>query len=405
MMQETRSGRTGNGVLWGTSIGSFLIFLVMERRLFMRYVNETELQLAVVGILFGATMLSIFGGRALSTRWLALAIFTSAVILALSWFLLFYDLAPVELDNENAEMWWALYLQIVMMTVQIAVLPILLIEWTRRCSAVDMEGRGRDINEAGLTTVAVIVAGSVAGAAGLLSEFGDRWSVLVGCIASAATAVCTVAVHGHAMGDPGRDRIANKPGASDANLFFRDAMVTLLIGIPGFSMMARDAFQFPTLSYTGASLAAFGVVYALVSHVRRQPGALAVLEGNLIALFVACTWMMIYLYMHGMTADLVSGLPEFIIGFALGYFWTRVMHVGEGIPYPKGFPDIPRRGVGQDATGKLVAFLHVFLLGVSVAFAINAGDPETIKYVYPAALAIAGVDMLLWTISALRHKA
>jgi hypothetical protein len=405
MMQGTRSGRAGNGVLWGTSIGSFLIFMVLERRLFMRYLNETELQLAVVGILFGAAILSLFGGRALPTRWLALTIFTSAVILALSWFLVFYDLAAVELDNENSTMAWVLYLQVVMLTIQIAVLPILLIEWTRRCSSVDPEGRDRCIDEVGLTVVALAVAGFVAGAAGLVSELGDRWPVLIGCIASAATAACTVVVHGHANVDPGRARLANGPGASDANLFFRGAMITMLIGIPGFSMMERDAFQFPTLFYTGTSLAAFGIVHALVEHVRKKPGDLAVLEGNLIVVFLATTWLMLYLYMRGMTADLVSGLPEFITGFALGYFWTRIMHVGEGIPYPKGFPDIKRRGIGQDATGKFVAFLHVFLLGVSVAFAINAVDPETIQYVYPAALVIASVAMLMWTISALRYKA
>jgi hypothetical protein len=404
-MQGTQSSRVGNGALWGTAIGSFLVLLVLERRIFLRYVNETELQLAFLGIVFAVAILAIFGGRALPARFLALAIMICATILALSWFLVFFNLADIELHYEDADMAWVLYLQIVMMTIQVAILPILLIEWTRRCRAVGAEGRSPVTNEASLSMVALIVAGSVAIVAGLVSELGDQWPVLVGCISSAATAMCIVVVHGRATIDPGRGRPGNGPGASDANLFFRDAMMTIAIGIPGYSMMERDLFLFPTLLFTGSSLAAFGVVHALVAHARKRPGALAVLEGNLIALFIAAFWMMLYLYMHGMSADLVSGLPEFIIGFALGYFWTRVIHVGEGIHYPKGFPAIHRRGIGQDATGKLVAFLLILLLGVSVAISINAVDPETIQYVYPAALVIAGVDMFLWTISALRYKA
>ncbi len=147
------------------------------------------------------------------------------------------------------------------------------------------------------------------------------------------------------------------------------------------------------------------MVHFLVARVRNKPGTLAVLEGIVIALFVAAILTMIYLYMYGMEAELVSGLPGFVTGFSLGYFWTRVVHVGEGIQYPKGFPDIPRRGIGQDATGKLVAFLLVFLLGVSIAFAISPVDPDSIQYLYPAALAITGVDMFLWTVSALKYKA
>ncbi len=326
-------------------------------------------------------------------------------ILALSWFLVFFNLAGIELHYADADMVWVLYLQVVMMTIQVAILPILLIEWTKRCRAVGAEGRSPAINEASLSMVALVVAGSVAVVAGLVSELGDQWPVLVGCISSAATGACIVVVHGRATIDPGRSRPGNEPGTSDANLFFRDAMMTLAIGIPGYSMMERDLFLFPTLLFTGSSLAAFGVVHALVAHVRKRPGALAVLEGNLIALFIVAFWMMIYLYIHSMTADLVSGLPEFLIGFALGYFWTRIIHVGEGFPYPKGFPDIPRHGIGQDATSKLVAFLLLLLLGVSVAISINAVDPESIQYVFPAALAIAGVDMFLWAISALKYKA
>nr|MDO8083375.1 hypothetical protein [Candidatus Sigynarchaeum springense] len=397
--------RAGNGVLWGTAIGSFLIFLVLERRVFMRYLDETGLQLALLIILFNAAVLAIFGGRRLPTRFLALAIFLHAIALAVAWFFIFFKLADVELQYGSPEMAWAMYAQVVMLTIQIAILPILLIEWTRRCSAAQDDGLVPGSNEAGMSLVALAVAGTLACVSGLVADLADQWAVLVGCIANAGTAAGVVVLHGHVTIDPARARIANEPSASDANLFFRDVIVTLAIAFPGYAMMERDEFLFPTLILTGSSLAIFSVVHYLAAHVRKKPGTLALLEGIGITMFTTAIMTMLYLYKHGMEADLVSGLPEFITGLGLGYFWTRVVHVGEGIRYPKGFPDIPRRGKGQDATAKLVTALLLLLLGVSVAFAINPVDPESIQYIYPVAVALAGVDLFLWTISALKYKA
>ncbi|MEX2754004.1 MAG: hypothetical protein Q6365_001330 [Candidatus Sigynarchaeota archaeon] len=396
--------RAGQGVLWGMAIGSFLIFLVLERRLFMRYVNETELQLAIVIILFNAAVGTILGSRALPTRFLAMVIFLNAIVLAFAWFFVVFKLADIELQYESTGMAWAMYTQIVMLTIQIVIMPILLIEWTRRYSAAQKEDLALGTNEAGMSVVALAVAGTLAFLSGIIAELADQWAVLVGCIASAGIAAGVVVLHGCVAIDPARARIVNGPCASDANLFFRDVITTLAIGFPGYAMMERDEFLFPVLVFTGFSMVAFGVAHFLVSHVRKKKGALAVLEGILITIFIFAFWTMIYLYQYGMTAQFISGLPEFITGFALGYFWTRVVHVGEGIQYPKGFPDIPRRGIGQDATAKLVTALLVMLLGVSVAFAISPVDPESIQYVYPVALAIAGLDLFLWTISALKYK-
>ncbi|MBN2150119.1 MAG: hypothetical protein JW839_01610 [Candidatus Lokiarchaeota archaeon] len=403
-MQGTPSTRAGNGVLWGTYISSFLIFLVMERRIFMRYLDDAVMEIAIVVVVFHAAVVAIFGGRALPTRFLALAILSSAVVLAFSWFLMFFMLADIELDYGSPEMAWAMYVQVVMLTIQIAVLPILLIEWTRRCRSTPTGAIVGGSNEAGLSIVALAVAGTLACVSGLAADLADQWAVLVGCLACAGTAASVVVLHGRMPADPGRAPLANDPGTSDANLFFRDVMLTLAIGFPGYAMMERDEFLFPTLFFAGACLAAFGVVHFLVARVRKRPGALAVLEGILIALFVATFWTMIYLYMHGMEADLIAGVPGFVTGFALGYFWTRIVHVGEGIQYPKGFPDIPRRGIGKDVTGKLVTFLLLFLLAVSVAFAISPVDPESIQYVYPVALALSSVDLFLWAVSAVKYK-
>jgi hypothetical protein len=400
-MQARISSRGGNGMLWGTVIASFLIFLVFERRIFMRYVDDTSMQFIVVGVLFAAALLSIFGGRALSTRWLAMAVFTSAIVLAMAWFVMFFNLAAVERDYNMSSMAWALYVQLVLLTLQIAVLPTLLIEWTRRCRIADTTRTG---TEATMSTISLIAGGAMAAVAGACSFMADHWVVLLACIYSTVTAFIIMLSLGRHVVESIANNITNDAGASDANLFFRDAMITFSIGILGYAMMARDSFYFSTLFYTGTSVAIFGITYAIAAHVRKRPGALAVLEGNLIALFIGALLLFIYLYMGGMQVPLNSGLPEFIIGFALGYFWTRVMHVGEGTSYPKAFARIPRRGLGLDATGKFVAFLFLFLLGVSVAFSINAVDPETIQYVYPAAIGIAATCMLLWTISAVKYK-
>lgn len=398
------STRAGNGVLWGTSIGTFLIFLVMERRLFMRYLNETGWLLAIAGIVLGAALLSIFGGRALPVRWLAVAILGNAVILALCWFLVFFDLPRVELGYADDATAWVRYVQIVMLVIHVASQPVLLIEWTRRCSIASNEGNALAGNDAILATVALIVAGSIAIIAGILAGVGNRWPVLVGSVASVVTSACVVAMHGRAVVDPAPRHVDNVPGRSDANLLFRDISITILASIPAFSMMARESFLFPTLVYTGTSIASFGIVHVLVARTRKGPGALAIIEGVLVAMYVVVMGMFLYLYQHDMTSSITSGVPEFITGFALGYFWTRVMHVGEGIEYPKGFPLIPRHGIGQDATAKFVAFLLVFLIGASVTITVNPVDPETIMYVYPAGLAIAVVDLLLWAVSASCYK-
>jgi hypothetical protein len=388
---------------WGLFTASFMIWLFFEKMVFENYFKKTWEYGVLALVLVGTAILASSLSKILPNKALAVIIFACIEIAAVLWFLIMYDLPVIPNNAGCGGVYCSAAGQLAMIVIHVSVLPAVLVEWTRRSDGGYDDVKASSNDRAGVDIfpfMALVIAGAVLLITGIVSSASYYWSVLVAFIAMGTMGVSFLLLFWKIH--------ARKPidarGTPDTNLFFRDLFVVLLIGVPGFAMLSRDTYEFSLLLYFGASVVIFSVAYHVIARLKDDKIALFTLEGIVLAFDAVAISIFYYVNVPTVNVVLPIGLPEFVIGFATGYLWTRVYHVARGITYPKAFAKPAIVDNMRNFTNKLVTSLFLFAIVAFTAVNLDPSAPDVISIVYPVGLALSILGLILWTISAWKLK-
>nr|MDO8112036.1 hypothetical protein [Candidatus Sigynarchaeota archaeon] len=389
--------------VWGAFVASFMILLYFEKMVFDRHLGE-EIQYGILAfVLLGVGLLASLSSKWLSSKVLVAIIFSGILAGTVIWFLIFYNLPVMPSRSGCDAIVCQAFGQVILLVLHVSILPVLLIEWTRRLMAGDTAKNVQSASKARTPVVpvlALVVAGGVSIAAGLVSAVAYYWPVFVAFVSLLAMA-CAFMVIFWKNALPEAPDARGKP---DTNLFFRDLIVVLLVGVPGFAMMDREAYKFSLLVTLGACMVMFSVIYMMMVKFTDVARSLFLAEVVIFGVLALISTTMYYLYNRGMTVNLLVGIPEFVTGFCAGYIWTRIIHVAQGISYPKAFPVPARTDNMRNFSSKFSTSILLLLFAGSTAFNIDPTAADTVSLVYPVGIVLASIGLILWTVSALKLR-
>ncbi len=367
-------------ITWGLFTTSFILWLFYEKMVFSQYFGKTSEYIMFALLLVGSGLGISFVSKFLHARFLAAIIFTSIMVVSIDWFsiIIFYCKASD---------------LIIMLELHVGILPALLMEWTRRCVLSDDDGM---VTSSVNSLISLVTSAALLLTAGLLSQIAYFWAIFLAFITTGAMAVTFIVLFWKSSASKAIDARATP----DTTLFFRDLIIVVMIGVPGFTMLEPTTHSFPLLVFFSLSMVLFSIAYCILARIMNVKNALLVLEGVVFTIFLLKTISL----MNSFNTLIIAGVPPFdfpafVIGFATSYLWTRVYQVAQGISYPKAFPVPAAMKDTRNFSNKVVTSLFLFGIAGCCTFSTDlsyAADPSII---YPVGLIISVSGLSLWAIS------
>lgn len=391
--KHENEGRNKNPIIinliWTFFIFTATITILFERFIFGSYFKTTEDYLFLAGAILGTFLVFKFIGKFLSTKIILIVAIGLAIILSVVLFLVFWNL-PLEPSKQGCDfLICSIWGQYIIICTTFSAIPQIIIEISRRA-----KGSAKYTLKMG--SGAIFLVGILLISAGVISLFGYYFVILYSSISMAIMAFIIpflqFTLNKRMLETEGKHLLA------DFLLLLRDAMVTVVIVAFGFTMMYVNDLPFDKFISIGTSMAVFGCVYAVTTRFEKQDHPLFILEGNFIALLIASSLTYYLLLLEGAELYLTIGLPEFVIGFAYGYFWTRLIHLSCGIAYPKPFARIPLKKVSKIGANKASFFFYFTFFCILALFQIVPGTNDSL-IVYPIGFTISICALLSWAAS------
>ncbi|MBD3188324.1 hypothetical protein GF325_15925, partial [Candidatus Bathyarchaeota archaeon] len=318
MIKTSRSSMVA--LAWGSLLSEFTILLFHEKVVFDSYFTQAWHYVVLGACAFSAFLLVTVISKFIDGKFLAVSCFLISMVVAMAWFTIGWNLPTVPTTIGCNLLICGIPGQLLVILLMISVHPPFLIEFTRRIR------NGKESKDLKITPMAVMIAGGMISFSGFAAytTYVATPILLAPIAGMGAIAVVFMATCGKI--DLTIDTRDAKGVKVDLILSIRDLLTSIVISAISFSMLASSSFSFKLLGEIGISMVIFGIVLHVVTKLRPPGDALHLLEGNLIALLLASTWMLARFLDEGMAITRASGLPEFIIGFSLAYILARMVN-------------------------------------------------------------------------------